>query len=241
MMLARDPSAHLSRVETAAILPVAASTMCQTARLCMSLLAPPGVRETNCEFAVSEFPEDRPGRLGDPSMELRSDPRADPRLVAALSPLGLDRAVAPPTVTRNSTREELLDWADKYERDFETAFAAALVGAPAIEGINRTTVTITGTDGNAIELYISRPHGINRTLPRILQFHGGGMIILSTTVPLYARLRDAIAQAGAVVIGVEFRNGAGKLGAHPHPAGLNDCTAALRWVYENRDALSIPQ
>ena len=31
-----------------------------------------------------------PGRLGDPTMEIRSDPRADPRMVAAFEPFGLD-------------------------------------------------------------------------------------------------------------------------------------------------------
>jgi len=35
-----------------------------------------------------------PGRLGDPNLDIRDDPRADPRIVAAMGPIGLD--VAPP-------------------------------------------------------------------------------------------------------------------------------------------------
>jgi hypothetical protein len=35
-----------------------------------------------------------PGRLGDPTRVLKTDPRADPRLVAACAPFALD--VAPP-------------------------------------------------------------------------------------------------------------------------------------------------
>ncbi|MDT5104887.1 MAG: acetyl esterase, partial [Mycobacterium sp.] len=31
-----------------------------------------------------------PGRLGDPALEMRSDPRSDPRMVAAFAPFGLD-------------------------------------------------------------------------------------------------------------------------------------------------------
>ena len=42
-----------------------------------------------------------------------------------------------------------------------------------------------------------------------------------------------------VVVGVEFRNAGGKLGAHPYPAGLDDCAAAVRWVHAQRDQLGI--
>ena len=37
-----------------------------------------------------------PGRLGDPNRTLKTDPRVDPRLVAALAPFGMDGA--PPAV-----------------------------------------------------------------------------------------------------------------------------------------------
>jgi acetyl esterase/lipase len=65
------------------------------------------------------------------------------------------------------------------------------------------------------------------------------MVFLSAAGPEYVHFRNSIAKAGAVVIGVEFRNAAGVLGAHPFPAGLNDCSTALRWVDENRDELGI--
>jgi len=52
-------------------------------------------------------------------------------------------------------------------------------------------------------------------------------------------LRNSLAAMGMVVIGVEFRNGGGKLGAHPFPAGLNDCSSAVQWADEQRDALDI--
>jgi len=44
---------------------------------------------------------------------------------------------------------------------------------------------------------------------------------------------------GVVVIGVEFRNSAGSAGCHPFPAGLNDCSAGLHWVYDNKEHLNI--
>ena len=42
-----------------------------------------------------------------------------------------------------------------------------------------------------------------------------------------------------VVVGVEFRNGGGKLGPHPFPAGLDDCAAGLQWTFDNKDALEV--
>ena len=42
-----------------------------------------------------------------------------------------------------------------------------------------------------------------------------------------------------MVCGVEFRNASGKLGPHPFPAGLNDCTSALLWFAEQRARLGV--
>jgi acetyl esterase len=41
------------------------------------------------------------------------------------------------------------------------------------------------------------------------------------------------------VVGVEFRNGAGKLGNHPFPAGLNDCMSGLQWTFDHKATLGI--
>lgn len=65
------------------------------------------------------------------------------------------------------------------------------------------------------------------------------MVILTAAGPTYARWRDELAAAGLVAIGVEFRNGAGKLGAHPFPAGLNDCMRGLQWTCDNKAVLGI--
>ena len=50
---------------------------------------------------------------------------------------------------------------------------------------------------------------------------------------------EALAAAGLVVVGVEFRNSGGGLGVHPYPAGLNDCAAAIRWVHANTADLGV--
>jgi hypothetical protein len=63
-----------------------------------------------------------PGRLGDPSLELRSDLRSDPRMVAAFAPSGL--VVTDPSlpVDRNSPVSELLAVAAAVEQNFGTVF-----------------------------------------------------------------------------------------------------------------------
>ena len=65
------------------------------------------------------------------------------------------------------------------------------------------------------------------------------MVILSATGDNFVRWRSDLAASGLVVVGVEFRNGAGDLGNHPFPAGLNDCAAGLNWVFNNRENLNI--
>ena len=49
----------------------------------------------------------------------------------------------------------------------------------------------------------------------------------------------ALTLATPLAVDVEFRNSAGKLGPHPYPAGLNDCAAAVRWVWANRRELGV--
>jgi acetyl esterase/lipase len=76
-------------------------------------------------------------------------------------------------------------------------------------------------------------------LPGILYLHGGAMVMLKGSGPIYACIHDELAVKGLVVIGVEFRNGGGVLGPHPFPAGLGDCAAALDWVHAHRATLGI--
>ncbi len=180
-----------------------------------------------------------PGRLGAPDMELRDDPRADSRLVAALAVFEMDGAPEPAVVTSDAPIEAKLAFCAEAEPGYEALFVALSEGLPPIEGVTDTTQTITGVDGNDIVLYIHRPTEDTGPLPGVVHIHGGGMVILEAAGPLYVRWRQSMAASGMVVVGVEFRNGAGTLGNHPFPAGLNDCSSALQWVHQNRGNLGI--
>jgi acetyl esterase/lipase len=180
-----------------------------------------------------------PGRLGDPKNVLKTDPRADPRLVAAFAPFGLDDAPQPATVNADSSLEEKLAYIEEAEPGFEGLFAALYTDLPPIENVDRRTEIIKGVDNNDIKLYIHKPKNASGSLACVYHIHGGGMVMLEAAGPSYVRWRDELAGSGLVVVGVEFRNGGGKLGNHPFPAGLNDCASGLQWTFNNKSTLGI--
>jgi len=180
-----------------------------------------------------------PGRLGTPGMTLRDDPRADPRMIAAMEPFGLADPPEDAPVDSESPIDALLEYVTAAEEGFEALFDELVGGMPAVDGVTRSVEVIKGVDGNDVTLYVHRPDADGAALPGVLHVHGGGMVLLEAAGAAYVRWRDELAATGLVVVGVEFRNGGGKHGAHPFPAGLNDCTSALRWVIDNRSQLGI--
>ena len=182
---------------------------------------------------------DLPGRLGNPESCLATDPRADPRMVAAFAVFGLDQRTGSIPVSPESARDEQLAFAVEAEARVEETLNALFAGLPPVEGVESETITTAGGGGNEIKLYIHRPVGVTGPLPCVYHIHGGAMLMLQAGSVTYTRWRDELAAAGLIVIGVEFRNGAGKLGAFPFPAGLDDCVAGLRWVLEHRDDLGV--
>ena len=180
-----------------------------------------------------------PGRLGDPGMQLRDDPRADPRMIAAMEPFGLGLVPPPSPVDASTPLEGLLEYVDASEAGFEGLFGLLAMELPPVEGVTSRVEVIRGIDGNDITLFVHRPADASGPLPGVLHLHGGGMVLLEAAGAGYVRWRDELAATGLVVVGVEFRNGGGKHGPHPFPAGLNDCTSALRWMAANKESLGV--
>lgn len=180
-----------------------------------------------------------PGRLGTPDMTLGDDPRADPRMVATLAAFGLDAHAAPAPVTRDDPMEAVHDYVNAAEEGFGGLFTALYSEFGAMAEVEHSVEVIKGVDGNDITLFIHRPKGATGPLPGVLHLHGGGMVFLEAAGGNYPRWRDELAATGLIVVGVEFRNAGGKLGPHPFPAGLNDCSSALDWLHENRTKLGV--
>lgn len=180
-----------------------------------------------------------PGRLGNPTFDIRDDPRADPRMIAAMAAVGMDVAPPPSPVSAATPIDELIGYTMEAEAGFEALGGTFTANTPGSAGVSSRTETITGVDGNAITLFIHHPDTSEGPLPCVVHTHGGGMALLSATGESYVRWRDDLAATGMVVVGVEFRNAGGKLGPHPFPAGLNDCASATQWVVANSDALGV--
>jgi acetyl esterase/lipase len=178
------------------------------------------------------------GRLANPECSLGTDARSDPRMVKALAPFGLDALSPPPPLTADSPLADRLAFTAEIEEAMSAVFEPFAQAMPIAEGVTTTTVTIPGGDGQDLTLYISRPDTA-AGLPCVVHLHGGGMAMLSAADTGVMRGCEFLAATGLVVVGVEFRNSGGKLGVHPYPAGLNDCAAAVRWVFANREQLGV--
>ena len=95
---------------------------------------------TTASSAVShQVAGGQPGRLGRPELDLGTDPRSDPRMIAALAPFGLDKEGGPPPLGPDSPREALLEFAAAAEAGFE-AVSAFFVGV--------------GNDGHARNFFV---------------------------------------------------------------------------------------
>jgi para-nitrobenzyl esterase len=91
---------------------------------------------------------------------------------------------------------------------------------------------------DCLTLNVFRPFGVDGPLPVMMFIHGGGFVTGTANDPLLDGSR--LAQAGLIVVTVNYRLGA--LGWLAHPAlsdggagnfGLMDQIAALRWVHDN--------
>ncbi len=179
-----------------------------------------------------------PGRLGNPEATLETDRRADPRIVAAIAIAG-ELAPGVDPVGANASYEECLAYCAAFEEASAVAHPQLLAAMPEFPTVTASTEVIKGVDDNDITLHIHQPVDRSGRVPCIVHTHGGGMVLMTAQDPMFTRWRNSLAEMGMVVIGVEFRNGGGRLGNHPFPAGLNDCASAAQWTYANRTHLDI--
>ncbi|STO09625.1 alpha/beta hydrolase [Exiguobacterium aurantiacum] len=119
---------------------------------------------------------------------------------------------------------------------FDLASARASMGWPnrdvTTTVITTETVNIPSRDGD-VPARMYRPDVIE-TLPVILFFHGGGFFggTLDTVENPCKRLAE---KANALVVSVDYRLAP----EHPFPAGLDDCFAAVEWVYTQAEELNV--
>jgi acetyl esterase/lipase len=178
------------------------------------------------------------GRLANPDETFMTDRRADPRLAASLAMAAeLQEDLDVPAT--DATYEERLAYCTEMEASFDLLNPIMEAAMPSYDEISISTEVIKGVDDNDIPLYVHMPAEGTPPGPCVVHTHGGGMVLMTAADPGFRRWRSDLASAGLRVVGVEFRNGGGKLGNHPFPAGLNDCANAVKWVHENRERLGV--
>ena len=86
-----------------------------------------------------------------------------------------------------------------------------------------------------VRLVCLRPRGQSGALPGILWIHGGGYATGTAAMVHVSAGRLLAARYGAVVVSPEYT----RSGQMPYPAALEDCCAALAYLYENAAALGV--
>lgn len=183
------------------------------------------------------------GKIGNPAMDLRDDPRLDRRLLPDLEAFSIDKTPAPIPLTRDSPWGQLTGFMKAFDDGNVKLYGAAPLDLPEDKDepeVTEKVQTIKGVDGNDIKLYIYRKAGTEgQTLPAVVYSHGGGMVVNATYNRVHVRWMRSLAIAGCVCVMVDFRNAYTAEKHNPFPAGLNDCAAGVRWVTNHKAELGV--
>ena len=185
------------------------------------------------------------GRLGDPKMEVKDDPRVNAKLLQALKQVGMDQFGKPEgldTLNENSTLDDMAVLVSAFEDGAMMLYDNLPIEIPEDKDaapVQMKEETIKGGDGQDMKVYIYRPENQSGKLPGVIYSHGGGMTLIRTMNPIHNQWCKSIAAKGCVVVMIDFRNAFTKNGYHHFPKGLNDCAAGVKWVSENRDSLKV--
>jgi triacylglycerol lipase len=116
--------------------------------------------------------------------------------------------------------------------------ASPIVFPPRPEDVARTDLANHSAPGPAgapeVPVIVLRPAGADGVLPCILHIHGGGYVLGSAAAG-EAALRPLAADLGCCVVTVDYRLAP----ETPHPGPVEDCYAALAWVFAHAEALKI--
>jgi triacylglycerol lipase len=98
--------------------------------------------------------------------------------------------------------------------------------------IEEVTVAGNGKAAPSIRCLLYRP--VQRATGALLHIHGGGFVMGSPEMDAPRNI-DLVRATGCAILSVDYRLAP----EHPHPAGLEDCHAALVWLAAQAQALDI--
>lgn len=97
-----------------------------------------------------------------------------------------------------------------------------------------TSHTISGYQGAEISLFVIEPKGIQKKLPCLVFFHGGGFI-LKASGSHYQIAKEYASKTPCKVVYADYRLAP----KHAFPIPVEDCYAAYRWTLEQAENLNI--
>jgi acetyl esterase/lipase len=105
---------------------------------------------------------------------------------------------------------------------------------PRVDGVRVRDVRVPSADGHSIRVRLYSPEDSSRPSPALLWMHGGGFV---TGIPEQDEPHsiELCQRLGYVVAAVDYR--LATEAAFPKP--LEDCYAALEWLYRNAGALNV--
>ncbi|MBQ3267040.1 MAG: alpha/beta hydrolase fold domain-containing protein [Atopobiaceae bacterium] len=88
---------------------------------------------------------------------------------------------------------------------------------------------------HVLGLLVLMPRDAHGPVPGVLWAHGGGYCTGMASMAHFSRPADLVRTGRAVVVCPDYRLAP----AHPYPAGLLDCYAALLWLQEHAEGLGV--
>jgi acetyl esterase/lipase len=112
---------------------------------------------------------------------------------------------------------------------------ALLAGMPPVEGVTSQDQFAPGVQGApAVRVRVYRPDDQTAKLPALLWIHGGGYVM--GDIEQDDRLmKQTVKRIGCVVASVDYRLAP----EHPFPAPVEDCYAALKWLFAHADEFGV--
>ena len=113
--------------------------------------------------------------------------------------------------------------------------AAMKAQQPVIRGVVAADKHIPGPAGDPdVHIRIYEPEDRTPVLPALLWIHGGGYVMGSVEEDDF-RPRQLVKEVGCVLVAVDYRLAP----EHPYPAPLEDCYAALKWMFDHADEIGV--
>jgi acetyl esterase/lipase len=121
--------------------------------------------------------------------------------------------------------------------DFAALMAQTATALPEFPGIEVTERRVPGPLGAPdVRVLVYLPKDVPRPLPALLWIHGGGYVIGSADGD-DALVKRMVTQVGCAVVSVDYRLAP----ETPFPGPVEDCYAALKWLYTRAADLGVDQ